>query len=774
MERDPVADPLLGLVGRVIGGNYRVERLLGKGGMGAVFLARQLTLDRNVAIKVLLSPLAMDREMLERFQREARAASNIGHPGIVQVIDLGHLEEGPPFIAMEMLEGEDLRSKLLREGALSPAQAVPIALQVCDALQAAHDKGIVHRDLKPDNIFLVYRPGRPPTVKLLDFGLSKIKGSDRKLTNTGALLGTPNYMSPEQVKGDRAVDHRTDIYAAGAILYEMMTGRNAYDGPSVQSILVSIMTESPPPPRRIRPDLPEVIEAVILRALARSPEERYQAMNELGYELARAGSMAGVPVSQLGIYLPSSGPPAPPPTLQAPQQVATAPLTPPPVSMPASSVSRPGGAGKLVLAAVLVLVLVLVVAVVAGGAAFVAVMLGTRKPADEEKAVAVESIIESAAEEEAGSTSATPPAAPLATGTNPHLCCSKKGCGLVLEQEGDEGNVIQLVGLDRDLERTFGPVALSPADGARKWPTCFARDDGGYLVLSQETRDPFDMSGTVTLHRVVVSKDGKPAEGRTSTIRNMVSIDEFAPTYAAAAASGKVVVIWDHYQGVESGIRLSILDMDGKEDGSGASVHSLPTVHSSTLACGSERCLVAWTRPSLPMNHIRKLAVITTSGSVVEADRTIWDRGILVSEEIIVPLGSGAAVLWVEETSSGKPSQMIAIYDWNAKEILSPTRLDELGSDFSHDGHPGYASSDGSTIAVTRPVPTGPDETLGALTLMIDPKGKVKSKGTFSVPDEEIEDAWVFPGPDGKPVILYTHDSWGSDQGLFLARYEPK
>jgi serine/threonine protein kinase len=302
---ETMPDPKHLLVGKVLGGNYKVERLLGQGGMGMVFESRQLSLDRRVAVKVLLAPLAMDREIVERFQREAKAASNIGHSGIVQVIDMGYMKEGPPFMVMELLQGEDLRMRLKRDGAMDAPEAIPIVLQLCDALQAAHDMGIVHRDLKPDNIFLVPRKGKGPVAKILDFGLSKLKSADRTLTATGSLIGTPNYMAPEQISGEDEVDARTDIYALGAIFYEMVTGRMAYEGRTVQSIFFKIMSEAPPPPRALRPDIPEGVEAVIFKAMSRDPASRFGTISEMAESLVRVGSDMGIPRSQMSV-LPSA------------------------------------------------------------------------------------------------------------------------------------------------------------------------------------------------------------------------------------------------------------------------------------------------------------------------------------------------------------------------------------------------------------------------------------------------------------------------------------
>ncbi len=789
-------DPQQSMVGRVIGGNYRIEAMLGKGGMGAVFKARQLSLDRQVAIKVLLAPLAMEGEMIERFQREARSASNIGHPSIVQVIDLGYLEEGPPFIAMELLEGEDLRSKLYREGAIPPSQAIPLILQVCDGLQAAHDKGIVHRDLKPDNLFLDYRQGKVPTVKLLDFGLSKIKSADRKLTNTGALLGTPNYMSPEQVKADREVDGRTDVYAIGAILYEMLSGRPAYDGASVQSILVSIMTEDPPAPRSIRPDMPEELEAVILRAMARDPAARHQSMNELGVELARVGARIGVPQSQLTLFSSSSAPALQSfetPTQLASAPVATPPYTPPPVSVPASSVvekKKPGGILKFVLGGVLALVAIVAVAVVLGGVAIAAIALLIPRPElDDEKAQLLESIfdeVETAIEEEVGAEleaefgdKTEGPAAPgheLGQGQNPHMCCGEKGCAVVYQTEGESGSVINLSRLKTDLTPIGSPVALSPEEDMNRWPTCFADDEGGYLVFYQESRDPFDMSAVLKIHRLVVDGSGKPGKRQTLAARNQIAIDEFEASYAASRSGDRVVMAWNHMKGVDSGIRFAVFNMNGTEAVPETVVHGKPTVHATSLACGPERCLVAWTRPSLPMNHKRKFAILTPAGKVIEADMDVWDRGVMVQSMTVAPMKGGAVMAWSEQDSKGNATPKIAMYGWDGKEKLEPTTLKEFKSAGSLTEHLRYvAGSPGADVAaISRVVP---DEASGedrVLTVLVDGKGKVTGSATTSILDDDIYDASVFFTADGKPALVYGVGSWGSDQVLHVTLLKMK
>jgi serine/threonine-protein kinase len=790
-------DAQASMVGRVIGGNYKIEAMLGKGGMGAVYRARQLSLDRQVAIKVLLAPLAMEGEMIERFQREARSASNIGHPSIVQVIDLGYLDEGPPFIAMELLEGEDLRSKLYREGALPPSQAIPLILQVCDGLQAAHDKGIVHRDLKPDNLFLVYRQGKVPTVKLLDFGLSKIKSADRKLTNTGALLGTPNYMSPEQVKAERAVDSRTDVYAIGAILYEMLSGRPAYDGANVQSILVSIMTEDPATPRSIRPDMPEDLEAVILKAMARDPAQRYQTMNELGVDLARVGARIGVPQSQLTLFSTPSTPAAPSyetPTQLASGPVATPPYTPPPVSVPASSVAqkkKSGGIFKFFIVGALVLLGLSVVAVVLGGVAIAAIALLMPRPElGEEHAEALEGIfdevetaieqeVKAELEEEFGKTGAGKAGAPgheIGQGQNPHMCCGEKGCAVVYQAEGESGVVISMTRLKPDLTPIGGPVALSPEEDANRWPTCFADASGGYLVFYQESRDPFDMSAIVKIHRIVVDKNGKPGKQLTLAARNQIAIDEFEASYAASQSGDRVVMVWNHMKGVDSGIRLAVFNMNGTEAVPETVVHGKPTVHATSLACGPDRCLVAWTRPSLPMNHKRKFAIVTPAGKVIEADMDVWDRGVMVQGMTVAPMKGGAVMTWSEQDSKGNATPKVAMYGWDGKEKLEPTTIKELKAAGSQTEHLRYVA--GSPVAgaaaisrVVTDADTGEDR---VLTVLVDAKGKVSKSATTSILDEDIYDASVFFTADGTPALVYGVGSWGSDQVLHVTALKLK
>jgi serine/threonine-protein kinase len=281
---------------------YYVERLLGGGGMGAVYRARHVHLDQPVALKLLKANLAASRDMVERFVREAKAAAAIGNPHIIRVSDFGVSNDGRAFLAMELLDGRDLEELIRQEKTLAPARAVRIALQVLDGLGAAHAAGIVHRDLKPANIFLV--PG--DQVKLVDFGVSKVQAAPgvSSLTQTGMVMGTPMYMAPEQFKGAREVDGRADLYAVGVTLYQMLSGALPYDAPTYESLILQIYTEPPKPLAQVAPSVPAALAAVVERGMAREPAQRYGTAKEFADALRAA--MVGI-----GDALPAAPPPAP-------------------------------------------------------------------------------------------------------------------------------------------------------------------------------------------------------------------------------------------------------------------------------------------------------------------------------------------------------------------------------------------------------------------------------------------------------------------------------
>ncbi|MCB9615051.1 MAG: protein kinase [Sandaracinus sp.] len=290
------------LVGRTIDGRYRVERVLGEGGMGVVYLVTHAALDKRMALKVLHGEGSRDETVVARFVQEAQASSAIGHPNIVDVIDFGRLADGAAYFVMELLEGESLTDRI-RRGALPLEEAVCIAEQIASALAAAHARGIVHRDLKPDNVQLVQRGGEL-VVKILDFGIAKVGGASSKLTKTGMIFGTPHYMSPEQAAG-QSVDARTDIYALGVILFEMATGQVPFDGDTFMGILSKHMFEPPPRPTERLPST-HPLEPVILRALAKKPEDRYPSMDAVANDL-RILREGGEVADQSGRIRPPAG-----------------------------------------------------------------------------------------------------------------------------------------------------------------------------------------------------------------------------------------------------------------------------------------------------------------------------------------------------------------------------------------------------------------------------------------------------------------------------------
>jgi serine/threonine-protein kinase len=272
------------LVGTLVAERYRVEKRLGQGGMGTVYVAEHLGIGKRVALKCLNPEYAANAMVVERFLREARLATAAGNEHIVDVTDIGKLPDGAPFIVMELLEGRELGDALAQDGPFVIGRAVRILRQACDALAAAHDKGIVHRDLKPDNLFLAKRTRDPEFVKVLDFGISKLteSGKVQKLTGTGMTLGTPHYMSPEQAQGLPSVDHRTDVYALGVILYELLVGELPFDEETFPMLVVAIVTRDAPSVRVRRKDVPFELDAVVQRCLAKDPELRPQSVAELG------------------------------------------------------------------------------------------------------------------------------------------------------------------------------------------------------------------------------------------------------------------------------------------------------------------------------------------------------------------------------------------------------------------------------------------------------------------------------------------------------------
>jgi serine/threonine-protein kinase len=275
-------------------GNYRSVALLGEGGMGAVYLAEHPAIGRRVAVKVLHKNYTRDEHLLARFLNEARAANAIRHPNIIEILDSGVMADGTPFLVMELLEGESLGTRIRQNGALPIAMAIDFAYQSASALGAAHAKGIVHRDLKPDNMFVVADPhdAQRERLKVLDFGIAKLQqGSvaDSVKTRTGTLMGTPIYMSPEQCRGTRAVDHRSDIYSLGVIFYEMLVGQPPFVSEGFGDLVNMHLNVPPASARSKRSDVPLALDALVLKMLAKNPEDRYAEMKEVQAALKASG-----------------------------------------------------------------------------------------------------------------------------------------------------------------------------------------------------------------------------------------------------------------------------------------------------------------------------------------------------------------------------------------------------------------------------------------------------------------------------------------------------
>ncbi|MFO0551576.1 MAG: serine/threonine-protein kinase [Polyangiaceae bacterium] len=325
--------------GQILADKYRILRLLGQGGMGAVYEGENFRIHRRVAIKTLHAQVASQHDVLSRFEREAQAAGRIGSKHIVEVLDLGDLPDGARFMVMEYLDGSTLSDRIKSCGRIGPREVVPIMLDLLEGLQAAHDAGIIHRDLKPANVFLQLQRGAPDAVKILDFGVSKfssVLGADEmSMTKTGAVMGTPYYMSPEQAKGARGVDHRSDVYSAGVILYEAITGQVPFSAETFNELIFKIALDAPPPAEQFVPSLDPMFGSILRKAMAREPGDRYQSAIEFGEALdgwARAFDAGGA-----GVAVAHE-----PPRLMAPRE----PMASAPVAIPEA---RPTGLGSTVV-----------------------------------------------------------------------------------------------------------------------------------------------------------------------------------------------------------------------------------------------------------------------------------------------------------------------------------------------------------------------------------------------------------------------------------------
>jgi eukaryotic-like serine/threonine-protein kinase len=352
------------LVGTVLAERYAIVRRIGEGGMGAVYEARHAIIGKRVAVKVLLEKFLENQELIARLLQEARLASSIGHENIVDVTDYGTTSDGRAFVVMEFLDGESLAQLVIRDAPLPVERSLSILRQVCSALSAAHAKGIVHRDVKPENIYLVRR-GELDFVKVVDFGVSKAvqsreEGADlQRLTRTGTVLGTPLYMSPEQARGGDDVDHRADIWSAGLMLYECLTGEVPFRANNYLGVISQVLTQETVPPSQLRPELgiPAAVDRVVMRALEKDRDKRYQQMAEFEHDVERllagdstvalreasepsaapAGHRLRWPLAALGVLalgaaiavaLAGSSPPALAPVAPAPPKPAL-PVAPP-------------------------------------------------------------------------------------------------------------------------------------------------------------------------------------------------------------------------------------------------------------------------------------------------------------------------------------------------------------------------------------------------------------------------------------------------------------
>ncbi len=337
----------------VLMGKYRVEDTLGIGGMGLVIQAHNINLDEKVAIKMLRDDVQIDGDHVARFLREAKAAVKLKSEHVARIRDVGELSPGRPYMVMELLEGEDLGKLLLDIGQLEPSRAVDLVLQACDAIAEAHANGIVHRDIKPSNLFLTRRRDGSELLKVLDFGISKAQtGSEMSLTQTQSMLGTPAYMSPEQLRSAKTVDPRSDIWALGVVLYELVEGRTPFAARNFAELCVVVSTE-PHGTLQHAPHLTGVID----RCLAKRVDQRYQTVAELAadlepfaYDPIRANRQVGRIARVLGVTLPGRREPTPAPSMKTERL----PPTPMPPSV-ASAPARPRRIGSLAIALLLLL-----------------------------------------------------------------------------------------------------------------------------------------------------------------------------------------------------------------------------------------------------------------------------------------------------------------------------------------------------------------------------------------------------------------------------------
>ena len=356
--------------GQVLAGKYRIERVLGRGAMGLVVAATHLQLGERVALKFLLPEALQNRDSVARFEREARAAVKIKSEHVARVSDVGTLENGAPYMVMEYLEGIDLSGWLMQRGALPVAQAVDFVLQACEAIAEAHALGIVHRDLKPANLFVIQRSDGLLAVKVLDFGISKFNGpdaADAAMTKTTAVMGSPLYMSPEQMQSSKDVDPRGDIWALGIVLYELLSGRLPFPGETMAELVLKVVVAPPVALSLVCPQVPAALEAVVFKCLEKDRGARYQSVADLAVALLEfAPPHSRVSVERIGRVMQRAGAPASwvPSSVSGTAQPATAAVQTH-VSWGQSSAPTPHRRRKVLIAAALLVVAVSLVGAVA-------------------------------------------------------------------------------------------------------------------------------------------------------------------------------------------------------------------------------------------------------------------------------------------------------------------------------------------------------------------------------------------------------------------------
>ena len=361
--------------GDVLAEKYRVERVLGVGGMGVVVSARHVQLEERVAIKFLLPHMLTEPSAVQRFLREAKAAVRIKNEHVVRVFDVGTLPTGAPYMVMEFLDGGDLAAWIQTRGALPVEQAVDFVLQACVALADAHSMGIIHRDLKPSNLFCVRRSDGQLVIKVLDFGISKVldAGSDggMSMTKTSTVMGSPLYMSPEQMRSSKDVDARTDIWALGVILYELLAGAPPFDGTTLTEVAVKVATEPPPPFHTVRGDIPPALESALAGCLQKDPRARYAHVGQFAAAIAPFGSVRGRGSLEriAGVFASAETPPTTPSPMRAPSSGQNTPYVVADTGAPVGRTAGPRASGSTPVAGVAIGIAAVLLLSVGGWAA---------------------------------------------------------------------------------------------------------------------------------------------------------------------------------------------------------------------------------------------------------------------------------------------------------------------------------------------------------------------------------------------------------------------